>query len=186
MPARISYDQEPRRARPEFQALVDAYYAPLYRFAMSLTRSEADAADLVQETFLAWAGKGHQLQDVSKAKAWLFTTLHRNFLQIQRRSNRFPHFEISAVDQELPPVDAGLMVQLDAHHLLDLLGQVDPQYQAAVALFYLEDYSYNEIAAVLEVPLGTVKSRIARGLAQLKSFVQRSPTALRAVKRGAA
>jgi len=52
---------------------------------------------------------------------------------------------------------------------------VDPQYQAAVALFYLEDNSYNEIAGILEVPLGTVKSRIARGLAQLKELVLRSP-----------
>jgi RNA polymerase sigma factor (sigma-70 family) len=186
MPARISYDEEPRRSRPEFQALVDGYYAPLYRFAMSLTRSEADAADLVQETFLSWASKGQQLQDASKAKAWLFTTLHRNFLQSQRRFNRFPQFEISSVDQELPVVDPGLMSHLDAHHLLDLLGQMDPQYQAAVALFYLEDYSYKEIAGILEVPLGTVKSRIARGLSQLKSIVQRSPLTQRGMKRGAA
>ena len=57
--------------------------------------------------------------------------------------------------------------------MLQLLGQVDEQFQAAVALFYLEDYSYNEIAAILEIPLGTVKSRIARGLAQLKELVLR-------------
>ena len=48
---------------------------------------------------------------------------------------------------------------------------MDAQYRAAISLFYLEDYSYNEIAAILEVPLGTVKSRIARGLAQLKTLV---------------
>jgi RNA polymerase sigma-70 factor (ECF subfamily) len=53
-----------------------------------------------------------------------------------------------------------------------MLSQVDPQFQAAVALFYLEDYSYNEIAAILEVPLGTVKSRIARGLRQLKRMLK--------------
>jgi RNA polymerase sigma-70 factor (ECF subfamily) len=59
------------------------------------------------------------------------------------------------------------------------LAQVDPQFQSAVALFYLEDYSYNEIAAILEIPLGTVKSRIARGLTQLKALVlkhSRTPT----------
>ena len=50
---------------------------------------------------------------------------------------------------------------------------MDEQYQAALALFYLEDYSYNEIATILEIPLGTVKSRIARGLAQLKELVLR-------------
>src|SRR6478736_902677 len=79
--ADASYDQDPERGKPEFQALVDAYYAPLYRFAMSLTRSESDAADLVQDAFVLWATKGHQLQDASKAKTWLFTTLHREFLQ---------------------------------------------------------------------------------------------------------
>jgi RNA polymerase sigma factor (sigma-70 family) len=154
---------------------VDAYYAPLYRFAMSLTRSEADAADLVQETFLAWANKGHQLQDNSKAKGWLFTTLHRGFLQSRRRFTRFPHIEISEVEGEVPQVDPGMVNHLDAQKAVELLGLVDPQYQAAVALFYLEDYSYNEIAAILEVPLGTVKSRIARGLLQLKNLVSRDP-----------
>jgi RNA polymerase sigma-70 factor (ECF subfamily) len=64
--------------------------------------------------------------------------------------------------------------QLDAQAVLDLLSQVDPQYQAAVALFYLEDYSYLEIAEILQVPLGTVKSRIARGLTQLKCLVQKA------------
>jgi RNA polymerase sigma-70 factor, ECF subfamily len=52
-----------------------------------------------------------------------------------------------------------------------MLNKVDSQFQSAVALFYLEDYSYNEIAVILEVPLGTVKSRIARGLAQLRALV---------------
>jgi RNA polymerase sigma-70 factor (ECF subfamily) len=52
-----------------------------------------------------------------------------------------------------------------------LLGRVDPQFQAAVALFYLEDYAYQEIATVLGIPLGTVKSRIARGLGQLKGLL---------------
>jgi RNA polymerase sigma-70 factor, ECF subfamily len=61
--------------------------------------------------------------------------------------------------------------QLDAPKVVELLAQVDPQYRAAVALFYLEDYAYQEIASILEIPLGTVKSRIARGLAQLKRLV---------------
>ena len=71
-------------------------------------------------------------------------------------------------------MDPSLTNELDAQQIVVLLGQVDPQYQAAVALFYLEDYSYNEIAEILGVALGTVKSRIARGLAQLKALVQAS------------
>ncbi|MGH7972589.1 MAG: RNA polymerase sigma factor, partial [Limisphaerales bacterium] len=148
----------------DFQDLVDAHYAPLYRFAMSLTRSESDAGDLVQETFLTWAAKGHQLRDLSKVKSWLFTTLHRRFLESQRRTTRFPHVEITETTEDLPHVEPELVSRLDSQAVLELLGQVDAQFQAAVALFYLEDCSYNEIAQILAVPLGTVKSRIARGL----------------------
>jgi RNA polymerase sigma-70 factor (ECF subfamily) len=169
--ARSSHDQDCQRGELDFQNLVDLHYGPLYRFAMSLTRTESEAGDLVQDTFLTWAAKGHQLRDRSKVKAWLFTTLHRRFLEGQRRSVRFPHLEITEALEDLPSVEPDLVNQLDARTAVDLLAQVDPQFQAAVALFYLEDYSYNEIAVILEVPLGTVKSRIARGLAQLKALV---------------
>jgi RNA polymerase sigma-70 factor (ECF subfamily) len=138
---------------------------------MSLTRTESEAGDLVQDTFLIWGAKGHQLRDASKVKAWLFTTLHRRFLESQRRSTRFPHLEITEALEDLPSIEPDLVNQLDARTAVELLAQVDTQFQAAVALFYLEDYSYNEIATILEVPLGTVKSRIARGLAQLKVLV---------------
>jgi RNA polymerase sigma-70 factor (ECF subfamily) len=73
---------------------------------------------------------------------------------------------------------------LDAQDVLQLLGQVDEQFQAAVALFYLEDYSYNEIAAILDIPLGTVKSRIARGLGQLKELVLRKTPSVGKAKKG--
>jgi RNA polymerase sigma factor (sigma-70 family) len=169
--ARSSNDQDRQRGDVDFQSLIDLHYGPLYRFAMSLTRTETDASDLVQDTFLTWAGKGHQLRDKSKAKAWLFTTLHRRFLETQRHVSRFPHVELTDALDELPNVEPELVNHLDALTVLQLLAQVDRQFQSAVALFYLEDYSYNEIAAILEVPLGTVKSRIARGLVQLKNLV---------------
>jgi RNA polymerase sigma-70 factor (ECF subfamily) len=157
----------------DFQGLVDLHYGALYRFAMSLTRTEADAADLVQETFLTWATKGQQLREPSKAKAWLFTTLHRRFLETQRRIIRFPHLELGEAEMELPTVEPELVNRLDAQEVVGLLTQLDPNFQAAVALFYLEDCSYPEIAEILDIPLGTVKSRLARGLAQLKALVLR-------------
>jgi len=169
--ARSSNDHDRQRIDVDFQRLVDSHYGPLYRFAMSLVRTEADANDLVQDTFLTWASKGHQLRDTTKAKAWLFTTLHRRFLEAQRHVSRFPHLELTESVNELPPVEPELVNQLDAVAVVQLLAQVDHQFQAAVALFYLEDYSYKEIASILEVPLGTVKSRIARGLGQLKDLV---------------
>ncbi|MDB6028284.1 MAG: polymerase subunit sigma-24 [Verrucomicrobiales bacterium] len=165
------------RADLDFQSLVDAYYAPLFRFALSLTHAENDAYDLVQETFMIWAAKGHQLQDVSKVKTWLFTTLHRRFLETQRRFVRFPHLEITAAEEELPNVEPEVVNRIDAQSLVLLLGQVDPVFKAPLALYYLEEYSYNEIAEILAVPLGTVKSRIARGLAELKVLFLRAKPA---------
>ena len=155
----------------DFENLVSSYYGTLYQFALSLTRDEAEACDLTQETFCIWAAKGHQLRDVTKVKTWLFTTLHREFLGSRRRQTRFPHVELEHASAELPAVSPATIYQLDSAQLLDAIGQLDETYRAAIMLFYLQDYSYNEIAAILEVPLGTVKSRLARGLGRLHQLL---------------
>jgi len=151
----------------DFESLVTRYYKALYQFAYSLTHSEQDACDLTQQTFYTWAAKGHQLRDVSKVKTWLFSTLHHEFLNSRRRHKNFPHFELSVLEGELPVITPELVNRLDSQDVIGALSQVDPVYQAPVALFYLEDYSYRDIAAILEVPIGTVKSRISRGMQQL-------------------
>ena len=155
----------------DFEMLVGRFYGRLYQFAFALTRSEADACDLTQQTFCVWAEKGDQLRDHSKVKSWLFTSLHRAFLQSRRRQARFPHYELSAVDAELPPVSPPAINQLDASQVLEALRQLDEIYQAPIALFYLDDCPYKDIAEMLNVPLGTVKSRIARGIAQLQQIM---------------
>lgn len=151
----------------DFESLVARYYEPLYQFAFSLTRDEADACDLVQQVFCIWANKGHQLRDPTKVKTWLFTTLHREFLGACRKRARFPHVELEHAMEDLPVVSPPTINRLDTAQVLVALAQLDEVYQAPVALFYLQDCSYHEIAAILEVPLGTVKSRLARGLARL-------------------
>ena len=157
----------------EFEGLVERYYAPLYQFAFSLTRVEADACDLTQQTFTIWATKGHQLRDASKVKTWLFTTLHREFLDSRRRQTRFLHVELDTTEAELPEVSPAAVSGLDVKHVLNTLAQVDEIFQAPVTLFYLQDCSYNEIAEILGVPLGTVKSRLARGISQLQQLLAR-------------
>ena len=174
VPSEPSYQSE-SKGEPDFENVVETYYAPLFRFAISLTHAESDAGDLVQETFAIWAAKGHQLKDASKVKSWLFTTLHRRFLETQRRVTRFPHFDMTTAEEELPVVDPELVNRIDAQALVAMLARVDPIFQAPVALFYLEDYSYNEIAEILGVPLGTVKSRIARGIGELKGLFLSAP-----------
>ena len=154
-----------------FEAIVSEHYEALYRFALSLTRAEADACDLTQHTFYVWATKGHQLRDITKVKTWLHTTLHRAFLQGRRRQSRFPDQELDETVEQLPtdaPVPADRM---DALQVLPALAKLDEIYQAAVALFYLEDYTYKDIAVILKVPIGTVKSRITRGITQLREIL---------------
>jgi RNA polymerase sigma-70 factor (ECF subfamily) len=155
----------------DFESIVAQYYEPLYKFAFSLTHSEADACDLTQQTFYVWATKGHQLRDSSKVKTWLFTTLHRQFLETQRREVRFPHQELEVVEYDLPVMQPEAARRLDAAQVLKALKLVDDIYQAPVALFYLEDCSYKEIAEILNTPMGTVKSRISRGMGQLQNLL---------------
>ena len=159
----------------DFDEVVTRYYESLYQFALSLTRAEADACDLTQQTFYVWATKGHQLRDATKVKTWLFTTLHRLFLESHRRQARFPHHELEAVAGELPTISPQTVSSLDTDQVLRALAQVDEVFQAPVALFYLEDCPYKDIAEILGVPIGTVKSRIARGLGQLQRLLADKP-----------
>jgi RNA polymerase sigma-70 factor, ECF subfamily len=154
-------------ADSEFEKLVNLYYRELYRFGLSLTGNEADACDLTQETFYTWATKGHQLKNPEKVKTWLFTTLHRQFLQICRRRGRFAHESLDETAANLPCLSIDMVNRIDGQTMINLLGQVDATYRAPLVLYYLEDLSYQEIAQALEIPLGTVQSRIARGKMRL-------------------
>jgi len=152
----------------EFEKLVKLYYHDLYRFGVSLTESEADAADLTQETFYIWANKGHQLKNPRNVKGWLFTTLYREFLKLCRHRKRVAHEPIDESAQNLPHVSSDVVNRIDAKTLLNVLGQIDEDYRAPLVLYYIQDLSYNEIGKVLAIPLGTVQSRIAR--AKIKLF----------------
>jgi RNA polymerase sigma factor (sigma-70 family) len=154
--------------------IVAQHYESLYGFAFSLTRAEPDAKDLTQQTFYIWAAKGYQLRDASKVKTWLFTTLRREFLSLRRKCSRFEFIELSDADQNSADVSTDLVNSLDAARLIQLLQQVNEPYRSAVSLFYMEDFSYKEMAGILEVPIGTVRSRISRGLGQLQRLMFRS------------
>jgi RNA polymerase sigma-70 factor (ECF subfamily) len=157
-----------------FTQLVDAHYVPLYRFALSLAKNSADAGDLVQQTFFIWATKGHGLREAAKAKAWLFTTLYREFLRGRRRDAKATSLE------DLPPGEADVtaeevdrVARMDAATVVAALQSVDDVFRAPLTLIYLEDLSYQEIAEALEVPIGTVMSRLSRGKAQLRAALAR-------------
>jgi RNA polymerase sigma-70 factor (ECF subfamily) len=160
----------------DFQELVDAHYEALYRFALSLSKDRETAADLVQQTYCIWARKGGQLRDRSKAKTWLFTTLHREFLAHVRKARRYADEELTeAVAGRVEAVEDDSDRQLDAQRALELLGELDETFRAPIALFYLQQHSYKEIAEILDVPIGTVMSRISRAKSMLRRRMSAEP-----------
>jgi RNA polymerase sigma-70 factor (ECF subfamily) len=151
-----------------FEEIVDRFYPMLYRFALSLARNEADACDLTQQTFSIWATKGHLLRDDSKAKSWLFTTLYREFISIRRREMRWPKEELSEVEHELPCAMPETVDCLESGQVMEALQSIDETFRAPLVLFYLQEHSYEEIAHILEIPIGTVMSRLSRGKQKLQ------------------
>ncbi len=157
-----------------FTLLVDTHYAALFRFAVSLTRSEADACDLTQQTFYIWATKGHAIREITKAKTWLFTTLYREFIRVRRRGQRMSSIEdLPPGEQDVPDIETDQIAKLDQEIVNAALGDIDPVFRAALTLFYLKDLTYPEIAGILKVPIGTVMSRLNRGKAHLRAALTR-------------
>jgi len=151
-----------------FEEIVDQFYPMLYRFALSLARNEADACDLTQQTFSVWASKGHLLRDNTKVKSWLFTTLYREFISNRRREIRWPKQELSEVEHELPCAMPETVDCLETGQVMEVLQTIDETFRAPLVLFYLQEHSYEEIAQMLDIPIGTVMSRLSRGKQKLQ------------------
>ena len=159
--------------RPNFEELVSDHYQPLYRFAFALTSNESGVCDLTQQTFCIWAEKGHQLRDTKKARSWLYTTLNREFLMRERRYSRFPECEFDEEFIDAADLSPTVVSELDSRLVVDALNELEPVYRTPLALFYLENYSYQMISDILEVPMGTIKSRISRGKKRLGRSLER-------------
>ena len=161
----------------EFNDLVDAHYQALFRFGISLTRSADAASDLVQETFCIWAAKNHQLKDRSKAKTWLFTTLHREFLSLRRKASRFSDEPVNEeITESVAAPEGDAERVMDGQRALEVLSTLDETYRAPIALFYLQQHSYKEIAEILDIPIGTVMSRLSRGKEMLRRTMTAEPS----------
>jgi RNA polymerase sigma factor (sigma-70 family) len=154
--------------------IVGRLYGPLYQFAVRLTKSETDAADLVQQTFFTLIQQLPQIRDLSRIKCWLFTTLRRKFLMEVRLRVKHREVEFLPDVHHLPTEDLSPWSTLDALTVRSALLQVDDTYRTALELFYMNNLSYREIGKVLEIPIGTVMSRLSRGKAQLKSILLRN------------
>jgi len=152
----------------DYEQAVSSLYEPLYGFAYSLSGNENDACELTQETFARLLAKSSQLRDGSKVKSWLFTTLYRVFLGWKSREQRLPHVEISSVEHELPSVAAELVDTMELDTVREVLLEIDERYRLPLTLYYLEEHSYEEIAELLQIPIGTVMSRLSRAKALMR------------------
>jgi len=152
----------------DYEQVVTAHHESLYRFAFSLAGNSDDAAELTQETYVRLLNKGSQLRDQSRVKSWLFTTLYRIFLGWKRRERRFQHVELFSVENELPSLTPEMASELDGEMIMDGALDLEEHFRVPLVLFYLQCLSYREIAEMLEVPIGTVMSRLSRGKALLR------------------
>ena len=151
----------------EVETLVEAHYASLYRFAYRLSRSAADAEDLTQQTFLTAYEKLDQLRMAEHAQAWLFTILRNAYLKTRRGPTVTTELPMETIvdpsETPDPPTD------FDADDLTRALDELPEEFRLPLVLFYFEDLSYRDIAAALDLPIGTVMSRLSRGKTHLRS-----------------
>lgn len=173
----------PRPAKEGFQDEALPHLDAVYRFALRLSGSPDQAADLVQDTFLRAFRSWDQYTRGTNAKSWLFTICRNVFLRGRERVRRHEELVEKNVDRDdtLPdpvnPVWASVesvdpegdfFGSLVDDEILRAVAALPDEYRAAVLLSDLEGLSYQEIADVLEVPVGTVKSRLFRGRRRLQ------------------
>jgi RNA polymerase sigma-70 factor (ECF subfamily) len=167
-----------KRASFEREALV--HLDSLYRVALRLTGNPAEADDLVQETMLKAYRAWDQFEQGTNAKGWLLTILRHAFINEYRRRARHPEtvdldaIEAFSVFHELHEEDpqGAFFDRIVDDEVLRAIDELPEQFRETVVLSDIEGLSYEEIARVLDVPIGTVKSRLfrARHLLQQKLY----------------
>jgi RNA polymerase sigma-70 factor (ECF subfamily) len=175
---------EERRARFERDAL--PFLDQLYAAAMRMTRNPTDAGDLVQETYVKAFAAFHQFTEGTNLKAWLYRILTNTFINTYRAKKRRPD-QVDLDDVEdfyifrrlggLEAADAERTAETEAlaampdDEVKKALESIPEQFRMAVILADIEGFSYKEIAEILDVPIGTVMSRIHRGRRQLQKLL---------------
>lgn len=153
---------------PTIDDLIQQHHPLLYRYAYRLSGSAEDAEDLTQQTYLIACETLHQLRDPQAAKSWLCTILRRAFLKLRKT-----HHELLPLEDTTEPAQPRNPADFDEEILQQTLGELPEEYRSAVILYYFHELSYKEIAQALEIPLGTVMSRLSRGKSLLKLGLSR-------------
>jgi RNA polymerase sigma-70 factor (ECF subfamily) len=152
----------------DFGRLVEAEIPGLRRYARALTRDLTRADDLVQSCLMRAFAKQHLWQPGTYLRGWLFTILHNAHVNEVRRSVR----EGKTVSiEDAAPVLTIKSNAIDALQLRDLeraLDKLAPEHRQVILLIGLEGMSYEAVASILDIPIGTVRSRVSRGRDQLR------------------
>ena len=151
----------------DIAGLIAAHHAPLYRYVYRLTGTAADAEDLTQQAFLIAQQKLYQLREAERAAGWLYAILRSCYLKWRRK--RFPmtstlaDLDMADVPQPVPELRA-----VDSEELQQVLGELHNDLRLILLMFYFEELSYKQIADELEIPIGTVMSRLSRAKQKLR------------------
>lgn len=150
------------------QRLVDEYYVPLYRYAYRLSGCSADAEDLTQEAFCKAQQHYDQLRDAARARPWLFSILRNAYLHRVRADRQERCIPLECAGDVAEPLPA-VLPEIDPERLQQALNDLPETFRTPIILFYFEDFGYREIAEQMDLPIGTVMSRLARAKAYLRS-----------------
>ncbi len=151
----------------DIQKLVAEHYAAVFRYAYRLNGNAADAEDLTQQVFLSAQRKLDQLRAADAARGWLYAILRNCFLASRRHVSTQSNGAEPRWD-ELPD-DAAPPDVIDRELLQQALDSLPGDYRLILLMYYYEDYSYREIADRLELPIGTVMSRLSRAKGALRT-----------------
>ncbi len=166
-----------------FTELAMPFMGPLYSAALRMTRNPADAEDLVQETYLRAYRAFDSFQEGTNLKAWLYRILTNTFINQYRAAKRRPEqSDIEDVEdlylyRRLGGLEAAVAGRSPEAEVLEgipdaevkeALESLPEQFRMAVLLADVEGFAYKEIAEILEIPIGTVMSRLHRGRKQLQ------------------
>lgn len=157
------------------QRLVDEHYAALFRYAYRLSGSGADAEDLTQEAFCKAQVNLAQLREQDRAKAWLFSILRNAYLHRLRADRQQCRVSLDGVGDVAEPTPEPLP-PVDPEQLQRALDELPEAFRTPVILYYFEDFSYRDIAEQMDLPLGTVMSRLARAKAHLRERLLQPPS----------
>ncbi|WP_308636071.1 RNA polymerase sigma factor SigY [Paenibacillus silvisoli] len=151
--------------------LLRGHYAMLYRYMLKVTMNKAMAEDLVQETMLKAIERIGTFRLQSKFSTWLISIATRRYIDEMRKQQREQKWQTQEQALQAIRFDAAMQRQ-DWPHALDALGALSYEIRVPILLKYYYGYAYEEIAAWLDIPVGTVKSRLHNGLKQLRKELE--------------